>query len=205
MAELYLLQLYTIIKAYTSEVYLVGGCVRDQLLNMVPKDYDLVTDYPIEYLSQDLVDNGWKVSEAGKSFMVLHCAKGGHKFEVANFRKDVSATEVVVGTIEDDAFRRDFTINALYLNPTDGSILDPTGYGLRDIHNRLLRFVGRPNDRIQEDPLRIMRFYRIAAQLGLIMEKRSLVACRRNFDMMVRTVSSERIRLELEKLWVIHE
>ena len=73
---------------------------------------------------------------------------------------------VQVGTIEEDAMRRDFTINSLYLNPWTGEIHDPTGRGLEDLKNRIIRFNGKASDRIKEDYLRIFRAYRFASQLG---------------------------------------
>ena len=109
-------------------------------------------------------------------------------------------TEVEVGTIEEDAVRRDFTINALYENPLTGEILDPTGRGLQDIKNKVLRFIGNPKERIQEDALRVFRFYRFLATKDLTADPKSLRACRGQFNKAYEATTPERVRLELERL-----
>lgn len=202
-----LLQAVTILRSFTSEVYLVGGCVRDILLTLTPNDYDLVTDIHPDVYEQEFINNGWKLDNKGKNFMVTIVSKNGQTFEIAQYRKDsVTSADgrhpdfVEVGTMLDDANRRDFTINTLYLNPMTGDILDPTGKGLKDLRNNTLRFVGKPDQRIKEDHLRIMRAYRLSTKLKMRMDKNTLSACRKHFAKMIETVSPERIRMELEKL-----
>jgi tRNA nucleotidyltransferase/poly(A) polymerase len=107
---------------------------------------------------------------------------------------------VEVGTITDDAIRRDFTINSLYFDPFTDTLLDPTNKGLIDIKDKVIRFNGKAKDRIQEDYLRIMRCYRFAAQLGFNIEPKALKACRTYFDHMCKTIPSERIKIEVEKM-----
>lgn len=107
---------------------------------------------------------------------------------------------VQVGTIEEDAMRRDFTINSLYLNPWTGEIHDPTGRGLEDLKNRIIRFNGKASDRIKEDYLRIFRAYRFASQLGFELERKTLKACRTNFETACKTISGQRILIEVEKM-----
>lgn len=201
-----LLELFLHIKQHTDVVYLVGGCVRDMQLNKLPKDFDLVTDCNLDLLITDLKDNGWKVDEAGLNFLVTIASKNGHQFEVCNFRKDGTYTDgrrpdfVEIGDINSDQERRDLTINSLYYCPFTGVVLDPSGKGLNDIKNKIIRMNGRPEKRIQEDLLRIMRVYRFANQLGFEIDKNTLKACRRNFAEMIAKVPSERIKSEIEKM-----
>lgn len=125
------------------------------------------------------------------------------KYEVVEWEYEHDGrrpTEVEIGTIHDDAMRRDFTINALYENPVTGEILDPTGKGLSDVKNRVLRFIGNPKDRIQEDYLRVFRFYRFLACKGLTPDIKSMKACRQYFNEAYENTTSERVRLELERM-----
>lgn len=185
---------------------LVGGCVRDIQLKKSPKDFDIVTNINLDEISNVLSKNGWTIDEAGKQFFVLIASKNDQQFEIALFRKDGTYTDgrrpdsVQVGTIEEDAMRRDFTINSLYLNPWTGEIHDPTGRGLEDLKNRIIRFNGKASDRIKEDYLRIFRAYRFASQLGFELERKTLKACRTNFETACKTISGQRILIEVEKM-----
>ena len=203
--DLLLLEIFTILKSQSNENYLVGGCVRDKLLGLDPHDYDIVTDVPIAVSQPLFEDNGWKVKECGEAFLVLNISKNGHQFEIANFRKDGISLDgrrpesVEIGTIDEDARRRDFTVNALYEDPFTGIILDPTGLGKEDIENKTLRFIGKAVDRIQEDNLRVFRYYRFLAK-GFKAERNSIKACRRFFNDVYLNTTPERVRLELEKM-----
>lgn len=203
--NLTLLQLFTILTNLSENTYLVGGAVRDSILGNHPKDFDLATDIPMEKSRKELEENGWKVKEAGEHFMVLIASKNDQQFEVANFRKDGIYLDgrrpesVEIGTIEEDAVRRDFTVNALYLNPITGKLLDPTGKGLQDCNNRVLRFIGKPRDRILEDRLRVFRFYRFLTK-GFNPEKHSLKACRQYFNDAYENSTAERVRMEIERM-----
>ena len=107
---------------------------------------------------------------------------------------------VSIGNINTCAYRRDFTINALYFNPFTQELLDPTGKGIQDIKNKIIRFIGRPSERINEDFLRIFRAYRQASQLGFELESKTLKACRTHFEIACKTVSAQRILVEVEKM-----
>ena len=207
-----LLQACLIAQPHTKEVYFVGGCVRDMLLGKAPHDYDIVVDGDLDLIANDLSDNGWKVNDVGKNFLVLIASKFDQNsnttfiVEIAMFRKDGTYTDgrrpdyVNVGTIYDDAERRDFTINALYYNPFTSQVLDPTGKGVQDINNKLIRFNGSPKQRIEEDGLRVIRMYRFSALLGFEIDPIALKVVRRHFDEIYRNLPPERVRLELEKL-----
>lgn len=201
-----LLEVFLHLKNFNSTSYLVGGCVRDMLLNKKPKDFDIVTDCNLDLLTNILKDNGWKVDEAGKQFLVTIISKDGYNYEVCNFRKDGTYTDgrrpdsVEIGDIFSDSERRDLTINALYYDPFASVYLDPTKKGLDDIKNKIIRLNGNPNKRIEEDLLRIMRVYRFSNQLGFEIDKNTLKACRRNFNEMALKIPPERIKNEVEKM-----
>ncbi|WP_298751915.1 CCA tRNA nucleotidyltransferase [uncultured Arcobacter sp.] len=200
-----LLQVLMILKNHSNHNYLVGGCVRDKLLGKVPHDWDIVTDVQMDIIEQSFTDNGWKVDATGKNFLVMNVSKNGEMFEIANFRKDGCYADgrrpetVEIGTIYEDAERRDFTCNALYYEPFTDIIIDPLNQGIKDIENRILRFVGNPKDRIQEDYLRVARFYRFIGK-GFTPDKKSLKACRTYFENMMLHTPAERLRIEIEKM-----
>lgn len=186
--------------------YLVGGSVRDYMIGNTPKDFDIVTDMPVDNLIPVLIENDWVINEAGKQFLVLIATKGGMQFEIAQFRKDGSYTDgrrpdsVEIGTIEEDAERRDLTINSLYYDPYNDLVIDPTGNGINDINNKIIRMNGSPERRIKEDLLRIMRVYRFAGTLGFVIHKKTLVACRTHFSDMCIKIPGARIINEVEKM-----
>jgi tRNA nucleotidyltransferase (CCA-adding enzyme) len=184
---------------------LVGGGVRDTLLGEIPKDFDFVTDIPYDNLETLFIKEGFTVKEAGKQFLVMIVSKDGKDYEIANFRKDGTYVDgrrpesVEIGTIYDDAERRDFTVNALYFNISSMKLIDPTGKGIDDIYSNTLRFVGNPKDRIEQDYLRAFRFYRFVNR-GFTPDNKSLSAVRNYFDDACKNTSSERIRAEIEKM-----
>lgn len=200
-----LLEIFVILKEFSQENYLVGGCVRDSLLGIKCKDYDIVTDVPISESSKAFQEAGWTINEAGTNFLVLIISKHGQMFEIANFRKDGvyldgrRPDDVEIGTMEEDARRRDFTVNALYQNPFTGRILDPTRNGNPDLCTRTLRFIGKPKDRIKEDYLRVFRFYRFLSK-GFTPDMKSLRACREMFNVAYEETTPERARMEIERM-----
>lgn len=161
----------------------VGGCVRDILCDKEPKDFDFVTDTPYDTLKRHFEKAGYTVQEKGEQFLVLILSKGNEQFEIANYRKDGTYTDgrrpdsVDIGTIMDDTMRRDLTVNAGYVNTKTLKVQDPGGYFIDDINNRTLRFIGKPKDRLQEDPIRAIRFYRFISK-GFKPDKKSLQAVR---------------------------
>lgn len=177
MSEHALKVLYRLKKAkYAS--YLVGGGVRDLLLGMHPKDFDVATNATPEQVRK-LFGNCRLI---GRRFRLAHVHFGRDIIEVATFRashdqaggegvtKDgMIVRDNVYGTLEDDAWRRDFTINALYYNIYDFSIVDYTD-GLKDIENKTIRMIGNADERLQEDPVRMLRALRFAAKLGFKIE-----------------------------------
>lgn len=201
-----LLQIMLILNSVATEVNLVGGCVRDILLDKQPADFDIVLNGDLDTITQILIQNDWTVSETGKVFLVLKASKGGESFDIALYRKDGTYLDgrrpekTDVGTLLEDAQRRDFTINALYLNPFTSVVLDPTGKGMADLKNKTIRFVGKAKERILEDQLRILRAYRFCSTLDFSMDKQTLKACRTYFSLMVEKVDAMRLMNEIEKM-----
>src|SRR3954462_11702767 len=158
------------------EGYVVGGAVRDLLLGIVPKDFDIATDARPEEV-KPLFRRALII---GRRFRLVHVMIGGDTVEVSTFRSadpDTSEKDEhgrvlrdnVFGNQEEDARRRDFTVNALYFDPATEEVIDFHG-GLADLKKRMLRVIGDPETRYREDPVRMLRGVRLAAKLGLTLE-----------------------------------
>lgn len=159
---------------------LVGGGVRDVLLGLHPKDFDIATDAHPEQV--DALFRNCRL--IGRRFRLAHVRFGREIVEVATFRAshepgEHTETEAgrilrdnVYGTIEDDVWRRDFTVNALYYDIADFSIIDYTG-GMADLEARVLRLIGDPDQRYREDPVRMLRAVRLSCKLGFTIEDAS--------------------------------
>jgi poly(A) polymerase len=162
------------------DAYLVGGGVRDLLLGREPKDFDVATNALPEQV-REVFSNCRLI---GRRFRLAHVHFGREIIEVATFRSmgDDSAggdrqmengmilRDNIYGTIEEDAQRRDFTINALYYNIEDFSLVDYAG-GLQDLRNGVLRLLGDPQQRYREDPVRMLRAVRFASKLGFVIDE----------------------------------
>ncbi|MEU3307891.1 CCA tRNA nucleotidyltransferase [Nocardiopsis sp. NPDC055551] len=190
--------------AHDQQLALVGGPVRDALLGRVSNDVDLTTDAVPQQILK-LVD-GWadSVWTVGIEFGTVGLRKRGLQLEITTYRsEDYSPKsrkpEVSYGTdIHDDLLRRDFTVNAMAVRLPDVEFVDPFG-GLADLRAKILRTPGRPEDSFSDDPLRIMRAVRFAAQLGFELAP-EVVEAARNMADRLSIVSAERIRDELTKL-----
>jgi len=204
--------LYRLMKS-DYDAYLVGGGVRDLLLDRHPKDFDIVTNATPEDAIQ-LFRNSRLI---GRRFRLVHVHYGPEIIEVATFRgheesnedADVKARHThngmllrdnVFGTIEEDAWRRDFTINALYYNIQDFTVIDYTG-GLNDLKNRLIRIIGDPEQRYREDPVRMLRAARFAAKLSFELEPNTEAPIYQLADCLTQ-VPSARLFEEVLKLFL---
>lgn len=149
------------------DLYVVGGAVRDTLLGKVPKDYDVATDAEPEEVMKILEsDSSIKQDLTGKSFGVVRAnMKNGEEYEIATFRKDFGKGRrpdyVEFTTIEQDVKRRDLTINALFYDLERSEVVDYVG-GIKDLEDGVIRAVGNPHDRFNEDKLRVLRAVRFA-------------------------------------------
>lgn len=189
--------------------YLVGGCVRDLLLQYPPKDFDIATNAKPEEVRK-LFKNCRLI---GKRFRLAHIVFGKEIIEVATFRtqqdqpterqaknqQGIIIRDNVYGSIEDDVWRRDFTINALYYNIADFSVVDYTG-GMQDIQQRVLRIIGDPKQRFQEDPVRLLRAVRFLGKLNLIPSP-EVEAALTQLNSSLQHVSPARIFQEVLKLF----
>ena len=192
-----------LLEEFSDENYIVGGAVRDLWMKKTPNDWDVVTDIPMDKLIELFEDGGFKVTKTGIAHLVLNVHFSEFVVEISNFRKDKSCdgrhADVEVGDIKTDAFRRDFTVNSLFINTKTLEVLDPTGQGLDDINNRVLRFVGNPKGRINQDYLRCMRYYRFLSK-GFKADKKSLKAVREMWNEAYEKTTAERVRVEIEKM-----
>ena len=182
------------------QAYWVGGCVRDQLMGRVPKDYDVATNAtPDQILA--VFPNALAI---GKTFGVIQVIIDGVPHDVATFRRDESyedgrhPTAVAFTHAEEDARRRDFTINGLFYEPTSGRVIDYVD-GQKDIAAHVIRTIGRPEQRFSEDALRMMRAIRFASTLGFSVAAETFSAIQAMASSLTK-VSAERIQHELTLL-----
>lgn len=190
------------------EALWAGGCVRDELLGLPPADYDVATSARPEQVSAVFR----RTVEVGASFGVVEAIgprrdDGSHaKVQIATFRSDGAYTDgrrpdaVTFSTAEEDAQRRDFTINGMFFDPLDGRVIDYVG-GQADLRAKVLRAIGDPHDRFREDKLRLMRAVRMAARFDFPIEAATAAAVRAMADQLP-VVSAERIADELRKMLV---
>jgi tRNA nucleotidyltransferase/poly(A) polymerase len=182
------------------QAFFAGGCVRDRLLGLTPKDYDIATSaVPAEVLELFPGSN-----EVGAHFGVVIAKHGGHYVEIATFRTDGSYRDgrrpesVTFSTPQEDAQRRDFTINGLFENPQTSEVIDYVD-GLTDIRAGIIRSIGDPIARFTEDGLRLLRAVRFATSLGFSIDPRTDDAIRECAPLLDR-ISPERIRDEFSKI-----
>jgi tRNA nucleotidyltransferase/poly(A) polymerase len=182
------------------EALFAGGCVRDRLLGLEPKDYDIATSAtPAEVLRLFPGSN-----EVGAHFGVVIARHGGHPIEIATFRTDGSYKDgrhpdsVTFSTAADDAKRRDFTINGLFEIPETGEVIDHVG-GVADLQNRILRAIGDPAKRFSEDALRLLRAIRFSTRLSFTLEPDTRTALGTHATLLAR-ISAERIRDEFSRI-----
>ena len=182
--------------------FLVGGAVRDKILNKDPGDYDFATD--IEYSELKRIFAGYNPKEMGAHFGILMINVNGKSYEIAKFRKETGVYNSrypkdikFVKTIEEDLARRDFTINSIAYSEQTG-IVDLYG-GRQDIRRKVIRFVGKPKLRIEEDALRILRAFRFISKLGFNLDKKTAEAIYKKRKFLTK-ISKERIFDELSKI-----
>ena len=197
------------------QAYLVGGCVRDLMLNIEPKDFDVATSATPEQVRAEFRN----ARIIGRRFKLVHIHFGREIIEVATFRANHPQDDEeedsnqssrnesgrilrdnVYGTLEEDAQRRDFTINALYYDPVTERVLDYAN-GVHDIRNRLIRLIGDPQQRYKEDPVRMLRAVRFAAKLDFGIEKHSTTPIR-PLAPMLRDIPAARLFEEVLKLFL---
>lgn len=185
------------------EALFAGGCVRDLLFHVVPKDFDVATS-----ATPDQTRAAFRRTKAvGQHFGVILVRIEEQEVEVATFRSDGAYSDgrrpdsVAFSDARSDALRRDFTVNGLFYDPLEGRVIDYVE-GLPDLDKRLLRCIGDPEERFREDHLRMLRAARLTAQLGFTLEPATLAAMRLHAARL-RAIAPERIYMELAKLLAV--
>ncbi len=205
------LKVLTRLKKADFEAYLVGGCVRDLLLGREPKDFDVATNASPEQVKQ--IFRNCRI--IGRRFRLAHVFFGREIIEVATFRGGVDNEESdrqvvhedgrllrdnVFGTLEEDVWRRDFTVNALYYNIRDFSVVDYTG-GMQDHAAGVMRLIGDPEVRYREDPVRMIRAIRFAVKLGFTLHPDTEKPIYAQADLL-KSIPSARLYDEVLKLFL---
>lgn len=187
--------------------YLVGGCVRDLLAGLHPKDYDIATSAEPNQVKRKV----WGSYVIGRRFRLVLVKRGTIQYEVATFRREAKAEEMqeleeqrqeeesaapvsgenFFGTPEQDALRRDFTVNAMFYDPIKDELID-YAHGLEDIQAKTIRMIGDPNVRIQEDPVRSLRAIRLSHKLSFRIEDTFREAIQANAKELLRAVLPRR-------------
>ena len=197
------------------EAYVVGGAVRDLLLGRKPKDYDIATSATPSEVRKVFRDR--RTLLIGRRFQLVHLFHKDEIVEISTFRRrpvqdqqafrknDRPAPEHMIfqdnefGNAQEDAFRRDFTVNALLYDPVENEYADHTGMGRKDLEDRIVRSIGNPMIRFEEDPVRILRALKLAGQYGFSIEKETEEAIGKSLHL-ITLVSPSRLTLELEKI-----
>ena len=186
------------------EAYWAGGCVRDELMGRTPVDYDIATSAEPPEI-RDLFGRR-RTLALGAAFGVITVlgSKASGNIEVATFRRDAHYSDgrhpdfVTFSSAEEDARRRDFTVNGLFLDPLDGRVLDFVG-GREDLDRRVIRAIGDPRARFAEDKLRMLRAIRFTATFGFALDPATRDAIREMADQ-ITVVSAERIAAEMRRM-----
>lgn len=195
------LQIVNTLRGKGFQAYFVGGCVRDLLLKKKPKDFDVATNARPEEVAKIFK----KTIPVGAKFGVMLVVLEGEHFEVATFRADKGyqdgrrPTGVRFTDAREDAIRRDFTVNGLFYDPVEKKVLDWVG-GQKDLKKKVLRAIGDPVKRFQEDKLRMLRAVRFASVLGFKIEPKTFKAVKK-LHKKIHEVSQERVRDELIKMF----
>ena len=192
------IQIVKVLRGKGHQALLAGGCVRDMLLGRPAKDYDVATDAE----PADVTGLFKRTLKVGAQFGVVIVLMDGHQIEVATFRSDVGyvdgrrPTQVRFTTAEQDALRRDFTVNGMFYDPLEGKVIDYVG-GQADLEGRVIRTIGNPAERFSEDYLRMLRAVRFSAQLGFAIEPATYTAvC--DHASKIASISGERVSMEME-------
>ena len=190
------------LRAAGHQALFAGGCVRDQLLGRTAKDFDIATSATPDEIAKLFP----RTIETGRAFGVMQVVMEGHPTEVATFRRDLGCSDgrrpdaVAFSTPEEDAQRRDFTVNGLFQEPETGEVIDYVG-GRADLEKKIIRAIGAPRARFAEDFLRLLRAVRFAATLEFAIEPETFSAVI-EYAPRITAISAERIQQELSRLLV---
>lgn len=185
------------------ELFIVGGTVRDEIMGLPSNDIDIASKLTPEEMKKIAEKYNISTYDSGLKHGTITLLINDENIEHTTFRKDVStdgrnATVEFTEFFDEDAFRRDFTLNGMYKNISTSQILDIVN-GQEDINNKVIRFIGNANNRIKEDSLRIIRAYRFAIRFGFRIADSSLDAIKNNIDLLAN-ISVERVVMEIQKM-----
>lgn len=189
-----------VLKEAGHDALFAGGCVRDMLLERPPKDFDIATDAVPDRIAELFP----RTLEVGKAFGVMCVVMDDHPFEVATFRRDVNYQDgrhpenIEFTNAQEDAMRRDFTVNGLFYDPDRKEVIDYVG-GRQDLHCKIIRAIGAPEQRFEEDYLRMMRAVRFTCTLGFTLEEVTRRAIRDRAPH-IRDISIERVQQEFTRI-----
>lgn len=194
-------EVISIIKKAKYKAYLVGGSSRDFIFSRDFSDIDIATNAPIDFLKKT-----FKVeSEEGIKMGSIKINYKNLIMEITRFRKEsydgksiFPKIEKFLNDEEEDATRRDFTINAIYLDPTNFNVVDPYD-GVKDLFSFVVRFIGDPNERIKQDPTRILRGIRLAYKMNFVIDEKTNQAFIDNINELQR-ISKNKFNKEIEKM-----
>ena len=194
--------IFNIVKSANAKAWIVGGAIRDYLINQEIYDIDFVIDIDIHLFLEKIDKKNIKINTININYKTISIILNNKEYQITSFRKDLisfgrSAIVDFTFTLHEDAKRRDFTINALYLDEK-GNLIDPFG-GYNDIMNKKLRFIGDPINRIEEDYLRIIRFIRFKIMYDTKVESSTSEIIKLNLNG-IKKISKERILFELFKI-----
>ncbi|MCP4176206.1 MAG: hypothetical protein GY756_00395 [bacterium] len=212
--EFYITHLISRLQKSGYDAYLVGGAIRDILLERVPKDYDVATSATPEQVRR--VFGRRRARIIGRRFKIVHLYCGSDIIEISTFRKkpednslnskntDDSNSKLIVndneyGTAYEDAWRRDFTVNSLFYDPVEKEILDFTSEGIKDLNNGIVRIIGDADTRFSEDPVRLLRALKLIGQYGFKVSKKTELSLNKSMKQIL-LASNSRLTLELEKI-----
>ncbi|HJO95778.1 MAG TPA: hypothetical protein QF753_20450 [Victivallales bacterium] len=212
--EFYITHLISRLQKAGYDAYLVGGAIRDILLERTPKDYDVTTSATPEQVRK--VFGRRRARIIGRRFKIVHLYCGSDIIEISTFRKkpkddtlnsakkDYSDSMLIVndneyGTAYEDAWRRDFTVNSLYYDPVRKEILDFTSEGINDLNNGIIRIIGDADTRFSEDPVRLLRALKLIGQYNFTVSPKTELSLNKLMQQIL-LASKSRLTLELEKI-----
>ena len=200
-------ELSSIFKQNNAFLFIVGGYVRDSILNKIPTDIDICSSLKIEEVLKILQKTKFEVNIKNKNFGTLEIKTENQYFEYTCFRKETydltgshSPKNIqFISSITLDALRRDFYINALYYNIDTQEILDPLNYGFDDLDNHVITLIKSKHNKFLEDATRILRMFKFAVQLDFNIEKESLNQAKK-YSNLIKNITEQRQQKELEFL-----
>lgn len=195
-------RVYNLLVENSAQTFFVGGAVRNLLLNFPINDFDIATDLVPDQVIKILSDASIQADDSNKNFGVIKATNNDGIIEITTFRVDKYSDSrypdiTLVNTAKEDSERRDFTINSLYFHAKTAEVLDFHD-GLDDLGKRQVRFIGEASVRIKEDPIRIIRAFKLADELKFVIDAKTESECVRMISLL-KNISTNKLKSELNK------